>query len=540
MVQVDRLARLVDTTATALTTTERQISSLVRSVAWSGPDASAFKASWTSSHRAQLVSVSGGLEVVAEDLRRQASDQRTASAADAASAWLSEAGDWLLDRGRDAADWLGDKYDAYQAWQELERWADGVGREQAQDLLDARPADQRAWWDALGKDEQKELLQSYPGILAGLDGLPPAIVQEARDAAVDAMRDELEISSTEQRIRGELDLKVFYLGAEGSATITRRADDVYVVDLSLTGEVGRKLDGGSSEASVGVGVGVAQSYEFGSAEEAEAFVAGLKDRLVPSFGMDYVWEGPTAAYVSDIVDHLDGHSEQRTSFEGEIKVTGEVELEVGGADVTLTGEFGGRHDFDSGQTTLFLGAEAKGKLDAPASLDDASLGDIEVSADVEVALVMEDGKVSSLDVSGTFGAEGTVGAQAFLNGIAPGGPGSQSVKLDVSGGGEVRFDASIDLQDPHVQAAVADLVQHAGSGQVSLNDLQELLLESEVQVQIDSVTGSSSEYDFAVGELEMSQQVNVNQATWIKPAGGEFIYVPLAELVEVESGGGDW
>ena len=229
--------------------------------------------------------------------------------------------------------------------------------------------------------------------------------------------------------------------------------------------------------------------------------------------------------VEDVVGYLGDHSDQRTSFEGELRLEGEVDLDVGAFAVNVSGEGGARYDFDSGETTLFLGGSASGSVDIP-STGDGTIGSAELSADLEVQLVFDDdGNVSELSLGGTLGGEASVGIEAFLNGTNADSATPETLSVSAAGGADVRFDAKLDLQDPIVQQRAAELINSMNSGGVSLSDLQGLLRESEVQVQVDVTNNSSDKWDIGIASLEIEQNRSDNAFTWVKPAGGDFTYV---------------
>ena len=239
---------------------------------------------------------------------------------------------------------------------------------------------------------------------------------EARADYIDSVRSDLEISSTEDKLTGELNIAWVHLGVEGSAGIVEQADGTYRVDLALDGEIGANLGSKGAKGHAGIGAGVAQSYEFDSQAEAEAFVAGLYEKLMPDVDLS-VFAGPgglMADTVDDVVGYLGEHSDQRRASRPSCawrarstsarRVRGQRQWR-GRCAVRL------RHH----ETTLFVGGAASG-----ASNPDAGRrhdGSAELSADLEVELVYDDdGNVSELDLGGTFGGEGSVGIEAFLNG----------------------------------------------------------------------------------------------------------------------------
>lgn len=539
-VQVDQLAVTFDSTSQKLSTAESTISSLVRSLRWVGPDADVFKTKWDSGMRSQLTNVADRLEGVAKDLRAQAEAQRTASAGDGSGAPVPPAAtNPQTSLQEEMAELRRQRAEAMQRLAAADRWADEHGRQQIRDLADASDAEQRAWWDSLTDDQQAALLRNDPGALFGLDGLPADVRAEARADYIDSVRSDLEISSTADTITGELNIAWVHLGVEGSAGIVEQADGTFRVDLSLDGEIGANLGSKGAKGHAGIGAGVSQSYEFDSLEEAEAFVDGLYEKLTPDIDAS-IFKGPgglMADTVDDVVGYLGDHSDQRSSFEGELRLEGEVDLDVGAFEVNVSGEAGARYNFDSGETTLFVGGSASGSIDIPTNVEGATAS-ASLSADLEVQLVYDDnGNVSELSLGGTFGGEASVGIEAFLNGTNADSATPETLSMSAAGGADVRFDASLDLQDPIVQQRAADLINSmSSSGGVSMADLQALLRESEVQVQVD-VTSQSTPLDLDVGiaSLEVAQDRSDNALTWVKPAGGDFTHVPQGELREDRS-----
>ncbi len=528
-VEVDRLAATFDRTAGRLTASEQAITALVRSVVWIGPDAADFRGKWNGAMRAQMLTVSDRLRGAAGDLRKQAQEQRQAS--DGTGPVLvpsnssANAAEEMLELKRLHAE-------AMQRMAIADAWADETGRLQIRDTADRSEQAQLEWWRGLTDDQRAALLRNDPGALFGLEGLPAEVRAEARTAYIDSVRGDIELSSHEDKLAGELTIAWVHLGVEGTAAIVQLADGTYRVDLGLTGEVGAKLGKGGS-AEIGVGAGVAQSYEFDSQAEAEAFVHGLYDKLTPDVDWS-IFKGPSglmADTVDDVIGYLGDHADQRTSFEGELKLQGEVELELGAFDVKLNGEAGAKYDFDTHETTAFLKAAFEGDFEVP-SAGDGTTASYQLSADLEAALKWDEhGQVSELQLKGSLGGEASVGLEQFLNGTTPKSKHPESISLDVSGGAKVEFEASLDLQDPIVQQRAAELLNGMGStGGISLTDLQALLRESEMQVQIDARSIDKDKWDIGIASLEISHTDTANVVTWVKPPGGDFTYVSPGEL----------
>jgi hypothetical protein len=531
-VQVDKLAATFDRTATGLTKTEETISALVRSVAWSGPDAEVFRGKWNGKMRMQMTTVSDRLKVVASDLRKQATAQRTAS--ESGDVYVSpeppmtEAEEMRLLKLAYA--------EAMLRRARADGWAEETGRMQIRDEAAKSDREQLAWWNHLTGDQQAALLRNDPGALFGLEGLPPQVRADARTAYLESVRGDIEISSQEDKIKGELDIAWVHLGAEGSAKIVQLADGTYRVDLALKGEIGAKV-GEGAKGEAGVGAGVAQSYVFSSQQEAEDFVNGLYDKLTPDVGWN-VFEGPGAVMadtVENVVNYLGDHSDQRTSFEGELELQGKLDLELGAWDVNISGEAGGKYDFDTHETTVFVKGAVEGELELP-SAGDGTTGSYKLNADLEVDLKFDEHhNVSELELKGTVGGSANVGLEAFLNGTTPQSADPHSIKLTAEGGAQVTFDATLDLQDPIVQQRAAALLNAMGTtGGISLPELQKLLEESSLQVQVDAQSVDSDKWDIGIASLEVSHTNTQNVVTWVKPPGGDFAWVTPSEL----TGGG--
>ena len=68
------------------------------------------------------------------------------------------------------------------------------------------------------------------------------------------------------------------------------------------------------------------------------------------------------------------------------------------------------------------------------------------------------------------------------------------------------------------------------SGGISLQQLQDLLGESELQVQVNGTSTASDKWDIGIASLEISETNTQNLFTWVKPPGGDFTYVSQGEL----------
>lgn len=533
-VEVDRLATTFDTTAARLSSSEESITSSVQSVTWLGPDADSFRSKWKSGMKSQLSTVSERLKGVAKELRAQAQAQRGAS--DGADIPVTQS--WLEQRLDDIKDWYQERVEEARRIKELDDWADDTGRMQIRDVSDQSPAEQLAWWKGLSAEQQQALLRNDPGALSGLEGIPADVRAAAREAYLDSVRGDIQLSSSEDKIAGELNIAWVHLGVEGSAAIVELADGTYRVDLKLDGEIGANIGGPAAKGQVSLGGGVAQSYTFDSQAEAEAFVNGLYEKLTPDVDWS-VFAGPggvMADTVDDVVDYLGDHSDDRTKFEGEIRIEGGVDLELGAFDVKLEGKAGARYDFDSHETTLFVGGNASGELALPsvAAVDGAGdTGSVKVSTDIEAAVKFdENGQISELSLSGSLSGEASVGIEQFFGGTNADSAMPESFSAAINGGAEVKFDAKLDLQDPIVQQQAAELLNQLGSGDISLEQLQGLLGESQLQLQVNGTSTAGDKWDIGIASLEISETNTENLFTWVKPPGGDFTHVSQGELRE--------
>jgi hypothetical protein len=532
-VEVDRLAATIDRTASRLTTVEESISSSVRSIAWTGPDADAFRGKWNSGMRSQLTTVSQHLHVVAKGLRRQAAQQRQASAS---SGVVLTAPRFETAEERALRELWEARAEAARRRNEAENWAKDIGRRQIRELADKSEQEQLDWWNSLTDDQRAAILRADPGALFGLEGLPADVRADARDAYLDSVRSGIQISSSQDKLKGELNVAWVHLGVEGSAAIVQLADGTYRVDLKLDGEIGANLGKGNAQANLGGAV--SQSYTFDSKADAEAFVNGLYDKLSPE--PDWDWFGGPGAVIAgtvdDVVNFLGDHSDHRTKFEGELRLEGKLELKAGAFDINLEGQAGARYDFDKETTTVFVGGsfEFKDKLPSVAPVDGAGdTGSLSVKTNLEAAVKFDaDGNVTELNLSGTVSGSASAGVEQFFNGTNASSKVPEKFQLSVSGGVDVKFNAKLDMTDPIVQQAAAELLNGMNNGGVTMEQLQELLGESALQVQVNTSATASEGFDIGIASLDISTTQTENVVTWVKPPGGDFTFVPRGELVE--------
>ena len=446
--------------------------------------------------RAQLTSVADRLGAVAKDLRAQAEAQRTASAGDSSIAASPGGGSRpRTSLQQELAEMRRMRAEQLMRLARANSWAEDIGRQQIRDLADASEAEQRAWWDRLTDDQRAALLRNDPGALFGLEGLPADVRAEARADYIDSVRSDLEISSTEDKLTGELNIAWVHLGVEGSAGIVEQADGTYRVDLALDGEIGANLGSKGAKGHAGIGAGVAQSYEFDSLAEAEAFVAGLYEKLTPDVDLS-VFAGPGAVMadtVEDVVGYLGDHSDQRTSFEGELRLEGEVDLDVGAFEVNVSGEAGAplrlRQPRDDAVPRR-LGLRAASTSRRPVEGTTASA---ELSADLEVAAGRSTTTATSASSASAARSAARRRSASRRSSTAPT-PTRRRRRRSACPPPVAPTSASTPRSTCRTRSSSSGrrtLLNSMSSGGVSLSDLQALLRESEVQVQVDATNNSS-------------------------------------------------
>ena len=284
--------------------------------------------------------------------------------------------------------------------------------------------------------------------------------------------------------------------------------------IDAEGEVALGL--GSSDASLsgGVGGGLTMTYSFDSREEAEQFLEGVKERLVPDAGdmaqgvftapfTGGLFGGVAVATLSDVKGYLNDHSEKLKSSRVEAKLLGRAEVDQDGFEVAIERSAGGFYDVHTGERGIVVetGGQVSGELDA--------LG-FELEADVSLQSKAEmvwgeDGKPKQLrfeiDVTGQAGVDlgdavgklvGPVDDMAF------------------AGGGKASIDAVLDVSNPrNRQLAEAALRGDPGA-------IKQLIGNSAVAVQVGSVVSTHAEIDLKMAEIDVSGQEYRNIATYFK------------------------
>lgn len=149
--QLDALSRQCRGSADRLTASRAALDGAIRSAWWIGPDADTFRSTWTSSHSKRLSEVAQLLIGVADDLRKQAADQRAASGADGG--------------GGPSGPLIGPVPAGPPP---------KVGPPPS-----GTPGEIAHWWEHLPPDQRAAYLDQHADDLGNLDGLPASV----RDAA---------------------------------------------------------------------------------------------------------------------------------------------------------------------------------------------------------------------------------------------------------------------------------------------------------------------------------------------------------------------
>ncbi len=458
---------------------------------WRGPRAADFAAVWQSRHLLQVRGVQDLLSDAINDLRANAEQQRVTSRA------IGPVGDRPLS-----------PFDQQT-----------IGS--FEDVLSGSDAEVAAFWNGLDAYERRVLTERKPEwvlSLVPLGILNDAEVAAAQDSYISNGLEDFELyeQSTEQRIKVEAHLGKVHLGAEASATIAEvkaGSGSAYHVTLNAEGDVALGLGSSEASASAGVGGGLAMVYRFETREEAERFLEGVKERLVPDTG-DYaqgillapvtgLFGGVAGATLSDVKGYLDGHSDKLRNSRVEAKLVGRAEVDQDGFEAAIEMSGGGFYDVHTGERGIVLenGGQILGELDV--------LGvELEAGASVYSKAEMtwsDDGKPKELkfevDITGQAGVDIGDAVGELIGPIDD---------LVVAGGGKASIEAVLDVSNPrNRQLAEAALRGDPGA-------IKQLMDNSAVAVQVGSITGTHAEIDLKAAEIDISQQEYRSNATYFK------------------------
>lgn len=484
-----------------------ELAGLVKTTGWRGPDAAQFEVEWNS-YRARLETVAAALDNVATQLGKHADEQEQASSAGSGGSRsqrpFNPERDVLLPKYLGGFVNIGSLALFYRILSEIEHghriprpiaerfpameWAVDTGKAELLALRGASDEEQAAWWAGLTQDQREALVFAYPGLLAGMAGLPTEVRQAAHEQFAISKLGETAVRVESDSISGNVKLGVIDLGAEGTATLTQMADGTYRVELDLTGSIGREFESGAANAGVGVEGGASSIYHFEDEETARWFLEQAK---------------------ADPLSAIEAFKSQRIATTATLAITGDTSVDLGGAEVSVSGSAGGEYNFDSGERTLFVDVDASGSVAGSSG-----------SLDGRVELVLNDNnQVVGASFSGTMGVDAGVGVEAILSDIS--GEKLAGASSAVSVGGDVRFEASIDPSDPVVQGYLKDLVANPGDTAA----IRGLMQHSEATIAVDSTTEVKDGGNYLVVDYERSSSTSVNQSTFVKPPGGNWVQV---------------
>lgn len=484
--------------------TEQHLSRQLAASPWEGERAGAFRADWGRRHRRELVGVAGGLVQAEAALRRNAREQRAAS--EARSSVISLFARHFADVARRAMEIEARRRLADAHLDDLRR------------MQSATPAEQAAWWASLSPAARAALLEFEAGRLTGLAGLPADVLEQARQNYIEQRKDDIVVSSSEEKVSGSVDIAWVELSAEASAEIEEFADGHAEVSLTLRGEVGAQVgeggEGAKAEGSVSAGGEVTMHYRFASREEAEAFLAGLKKELVPD-GKELAraaviggaaWLAADAAV--DVKKYLEGRSGnyQSTTFRGDIN--GKVDIKAGPVDIEVNGSAYASYNTESG---VNLGLELKGNVAADIGVTSAGAS-ASVGLDVSVD---KDGTLDSLTIRGSVEGQGSIDFDRFF------GDTGGAMGDELTAGGRMTFEAKVDLSDPYIQEQAGHLIQAAANGDPAASQaILALVREADVTVTLDATASTKQSIDIGVAEASHERSTSTNVVTYMKPPGG--------------------
>lgn len=459
---------------------------------WRGPRAGEFSALWQSRHLLQVRGVQDLLSDAINDLRTNADQQRVTSRA------IGPVGDRPLT--------------PYEK-ETIDAFADALGKSDAELI---------AYWNSLDAFQKRILMEREPDwvlSLRPLGILTPEEITAATESYLTNVMDELELEErmTESHISAEVHLKKVEISAEASATVSEimtAAGPKYIVTLNAEGEVAVGLSSSDGSATVGAGGGLEMKYEFDSWEEANDFVEGVKERLVPDKGdiahgiftspLTGIGGGIAAATLSDVKGYLDDHASERKSSRVKLEVSGDFEADTDGFEAAVEQSTGAFYDTTTGERGIYSDFSGQVAGELGIGLVEAEAG---LSVDGKAELVWDaEGRPGQLMLN--FEIEGRVGADvgdAVEKLVGP------VDDLAGSAGGRASVTTVLDVSNPrNRQLAEAALAGQPGA-------LQELLANSAVGVQLGTVTGVDSEFDFKVGEVNYGSSNYENVATYVKP-----------------------
>lgn len=537
---LEDLAETLLASATTLQGTADEVTSSLRVAWWEGAFADGYRQSWNSADRAALVEAADVLRELATDLTRQADQQRGASEVGGAGAspgpggrrpmpgdgsppgggvpgdgGVPAGGDDDLDSLRDRiADTplgavLGGLWAAGQGlFDDAEAWLEEVRARQqlVEDLLALDPAEQRGLWDSLSEDERQRLLDGYPEAVMRMEGLDPEVRAAAEAEFARRRLDDVAIATSAAFLEAELDIATFEVEGAARGEYRVMGDGEVQLFLRLEGDLGREFGTAAGEAEVEVGVSGELLLNFDSAEEADAFLAGLFPAATEGFGAGDAlpWNAANipAKFGGNVYDYV--MAQDVEDLRGGVYAGGSLEVEGATVDVEVSAQLEGFYDFADGQKGL------RGTAAVDASF--LGTGDEAVAAgrvQVAGALTLDDNNsFDQLDLSVEVGGSVPLDSLGF---DLPGADGGQAATVDFS----------VDKDNPYA----TEIVQAFTSGDIGR--ATELAADHGQVVVTTSVVGSatSSEGEIKVlgqgVEYEYGTELSTATSVHIRPPGGD-------------------
>lgn len=505
--ELDALAKHMERAADKLARVHTDALGLIHHSAWTGPNAEEYERRWRQDGRARITGAADILRAASASLRRNASEQRKASAAEGGSfVGVQTVTAGAAPSGTDA------------------EWARGAGSEQLAQMAKRSPEEQLAWWNTLTPEQQAALIVFNPiGILA-LQGLPSDVREEANREAAERLRPTIAVEKTAENAELSVNVKLIKVGVDTTAEITKFADGHVEVKIlgGVAGGVGVSNDAASASRTV-KGEG-SLSYSFQNQEEADRFLKGLLEAPLPDSAGDVaaIVVGATApglaAYVgTEVKDYLEGYQSDLVSSKVGVSMNSDLSVKIDGAgSVSLHGAEGAEYDFTKHETTAFVEVDG-----AVAGACGPFAGAAGADGRVEVTWG-DDGSIKAMSFKGDYSAQVGTGL-------------SGPITLSSLEGTSGSYEVSVDLSDPANQRMALDMLRGAAVGDsgavaAAFHGLRD---SSQVIVQANHVISDSGGVDIKAAGITVSSTTTTNDSTWVKPPHGQF-----TELAAGGSSGG--
>lgn len=458
--QLDNAAQALDDSAVALAKT-------LGSLSWLGQVAIRFSDAWNGGHKKRVAVTSGFLRDAAFELRKQAKEQRDASAGDDA-AWKRglPGGSRFLTPGM------------LKLIKQLEGMQLRTHEEQV------------AWWNSLTDVERQMLLDERFADLIALHGLPADVIDQAYKNYFADMADGLETSS--DSISGEIEIKVVGVdvGVGFDAEMTVYRNGSVKIDISETIKAGLSEQDSKAAASLGLG----GTFEFESEAEAREWITNLERAAA---------RGDVLGFLKESSAHL-----------GSVRIEGGGEGSIGAGGVSIKAEAGVSATLDTrGEGEGNVTVSAHGSLSGKAG---AGAFGVSGNVDASVSATFVGGVPKSITFE--LGYEGAA-MEGVFSPVA-----SLSVGATHSGTAEITFD----LTRPEIAAIAPQLAAAitqgdiAGAAQLatSVMNQAEVVLRTTVGTQSTTEVGGTV---LGTGfKAEYSTSSSVTTSTYVKPPNGEF------------------